>query len=93
MSIETATPPTSTEQSDAPDDTLFRDVLDMARAAKTGNTSGWLAARYRGASVEDLAYLASAMLGVLVENDAIRRGIHPADAWQDVAGRGLADFG
>lgn len=77
----------------SPDAELFRTVLDMAQAAKTGNTSGWLAARYRGAALEDLTYLSTAMLGVLIENEAVRRGVHPADAWRELGQRGLDDFG
>ncbi|WP_226436379.1 hypothetical protein [Rhodococcus yananensis] len=87
---------TAFDRDPAPDPSgaeLFRTVLDMAQAAKAGNSSGWLAARYRGASLDDLAYLSTAMLGVLIENEAVRRGVHPADAWRDLGRRGLDDFG
>lgn len=72
---------------------LFATVLDMAQAAKSGNTAGWFAARLRGAALDDLVYLSTAMLGVLIENDAVRRGVHPADAWQELRRRGLDEFG
>jgi hypothetical protein len=35
----------------------------------------------------------SVLLGVLIENDAVRRGVHPADAWAQLRAGGLADFG
>ena len=76
-----------------PADELFRSVLEMARTAKQQNTSGWLRARYESEHAEDVAYLTSMMLGVLIENDAIRRGIHPADVWAQLRERGLDEFG
>jgi hypothetical protein len=33
------------------------------------------------------------MLGVLIENDAIRRGVHPADVWAQLRDRGIDEFG
>lgn len=76
-----------------PAEELFRSVLEMARTAKQQNTSGWLRARYESERAEDVAYLTSMMLGVLIENDAIRRGIHPADVWAQLRERGLDEFG
>ncbi|MFZ2528845.1 MAG: hypothetical protein WAX14_14535 [Rhodococcus sp. (in: high G+C Gram-positive bacteria)] len=76
-----------------PTDELFRSVLEMARTAKQQNISGWLRTRYESEHAEDIAYLTSMMLGVLIENDAIRRGVHPADVWAQLRERGLDEFG
>lgn len=81
------------QQDDDPTADLFGVVLDMAQAAKAGNVSGWLTAKYMAGNAENLAYLTSRMLGVLIENDAIRRGIHPADAWRGLRERGIDEFG
>jgi len=78
---------------DKPTDELFHAVLEMARNAKRQNTSGWLRARCATERAEDAAYLTSLMLGVLIENDAIRRGVHPADVWAQLRERGLDEFG
>lgn len=72
---------------------LFRTALDMAQAAKTGNVSGWLAARTECGRTEDMTYLLSQMLGVLIENVAIRDGVHPADRWCELRERGIDEFG
>ncbi|MGN5238795.1 MULTISPECIES: hypothetical protein [unclassified Rhodococcus (in: high G+C Gram-positive bacteria)] len=72
---------------------LFQTVLDMAQAAKSGNTSGWLAARYSGLALEDLAYTCTEMLGILIENNAIREGVHPADMWRRLRAAGVDEFG
>jgi hypothetical protein len=72
---------------------LFQAVLDMAQAAKAGNTSGWLAARYSGLPLEDLAYTCTEMLGILIENNAIREGVHPADMWRRLQTDGVDEFG
>ena len=72
---------------------LFQVVLDMAQAAKAGNTSGWLAARYSGLPLEDLAYTCTEMLGILIENNAIREGVHPADLWRRLQTDGVEEFG
>ncbi|MGW0018749.1 hypothetical protein ACWDUD_10525 [Rhodococcus sp. NPDC003382] len=76
-----------------PADELFHAVLEMARNAKQQNASGWLRARYASEHTEDAAYLTSLMLGVLIENDAIRRGVHPADVWAQLRERGIDEFG
>ncbi|MEE2034351.1 hypothetical protein [Rhodococcus chondri] len=81
------------QQAEDPAPGLFGVVLDMAQAAKAGNVSGWLTAKYTAGHAEDLAYLTSKMLGVLIENNAIRRGIHPADAWKGLRERGIDEFG
>ncbi|WP_326601658.1 hypothetical protein [Rhodococcus sp. PD04] len=78
---------------DDPTRELFHTALDMAQAAKAGNVSGWLAARYECGRVEDVAFVLSQMLGVLIENGAISRGVHPADAWRELRERGVDDFG
>ncbi|WP_193528457.1 hypothetical protein [Rhodococcus ruber] len=87
----TGTPRTGTPRTT--DSKLFGSVLDMARAAKRGDVSGWLTAKSSTHRPEDVAYLSSVLLGVLIENDAVRRGIHPADVWRELRERGLDDFG
>lgn len=72
---------------------LFHVALDMAQAAKTGNVSGWLAARSACRRTEDMTFLLSQMLGTLVENGAIREGVHPADVWGELRERGIDEFG
>lgn len=72
---------------------LFTSVLDMARAAKRKDVSSWLQARCSAHCAEDSAYLTSMLLGILIENDAIRSGVHPADAWQRLRQDGLDNFG
>lgn len=72
---------------------LFHTALDMAQAAKAGNVSGWLAARYASGRAEDVTFLLSQMLGVLIENGAISRGVHPADAWRELREQGVDEFG
>ena len=81
------------EPVDGPTRELFHTALDMAQAAKAGNVSGWLAARYESGRLEDVAFLLSQMLGVLIENGAVGRGVHPADAWRQLRERGVDDFG
>ncbi|MEU5840630.1 hypothetical protein [Rhodococcus sp. NPDC047139] len=76
-----------------PTQELFHTALDMAQAAKAGNVSGWLAARYQSGRLEDVAFLLSQMLGVLIENGAVSRGVHPADVWRELRDRGVDDFG
>ncbi|SUE16871.1 Uncharacterised protein [Rhodococcus gordoniae] len=78
---------------DDPTRELFRTALDMAQAAKVGNVSGWLTARYESGRLEDVAFLLSQMLGVLIENGAVSRGVHPADAWRELREGGVDDFG
>lgn len=73
--------------------TLFQSVLDMAEAAKRQDMSRWMAAKCSPRRPEDVAYLSSMMLGVLIENDAIRRGVHPADVWRELRTQGLENFG
>ncbi|MFL1592255.1 hypothetical protein NQ854_05080 [Rhodococcus ruber] len=89
----TGTPRTGTPRTGTTDSKLFGSVLDMARAAKRGDVSGWLTAKSSTHRPEDVAYLSSVLLGVLIENDAVRRGIHPADVWCELRERGLDDFG
>ncbi|MFD6857071.1 hypothetical protein ACFWCF_06970 [Rhodococcus sp. NPDC060090] len=84
---------TAIELEESPSSELFQAVLDMAQAAKAGNTSGWLAARYSGLPLEDLAYTCTEMLGILIENNAIREGVHPADMWRRVRTAGVDEFG
>ena len=87
-------PGITTETSvEAPTTDLFHTALDMAQAAKVGNVSGWLAARYSCSNFEDVAFLMSQMLGVLIENGAIHRGVHPADAWSELREQGVDEFG
>lgn len=78
---------------DDPARELFPVALDLARAAKSGNISGWLSTRYEFGHLEDITFLLSQMVGVLVENDAIRRGVHPADRWAELHARGVDEFG
>ena len=77
----------------APTMELFHAALDMAQAAKAGNVSGWLASRYSCGRFDDVAFLMSQMLGVLIENCAIARGVHPADAWNELREQGVDEFG
>lgn len=84
---------TATELEEPSSSDLFQTVLDMAQAAKAGNTSGWLAARYGGLPLEDLAYTCTEMLGILIENNAIREGVHPADMWRRMRTAGVDEFG
>lgn len=78
---------------EVPSTDLFHTALDMAQAAKVGNVSGWLAARYGCGNLEDVTFLMSQMLGVLIENGAIHRGVHPADAWSELREQGVDEFG
>ena len=75
------------------DTELFQSVLDMAEAAKRQDISRWMAAKCGPRRPEDVAFLSSMMLGVLIENDAIRRGVHPADVWRQLRAQGLENFG
>ena len=85
--------PGSREDRDTGSAELFGSVLDMARAAKRGDVSGWLTVKSGTHRPEDVAFLSSQMLGVQIENDAVRRGVHPADVWSELRRRGLDDFG
>ncbi|SEL24180.1 hypothetical protein [Rhodococcus maanshanensis] len=72
---------------------MFDAVLEMAAAAKRGNVMRWTEAKTTQHQAEGLAFMNSVLLGVLIENDAVRRGVHPADAWAQLRAGGLADFG
>ncbi|NLU82530.1 hypothetical protein [Rhodococcus sp. HNM0569] len=75
------------------EDEFFRCVLDMAEAARHEDSSAWMQARCRTRSADDSAYLSSMLLGLLVENEAVRRGEHPADAWHRLRTEGIDSFG
>ncbi|MFZ2174774.1 MAG: hypothetical protein WAW17_12215, partial [Rhodococcus sp. (in: high G+C Gram-positive bacteria)] len=70
------------------EDQLFKSVLDMAEAAKRRDSSHWMQLRCGTRRADDSAYLTSMLLGLLIENDAIRRGIHPTDAWRQLQQQG-----
>ncbi|QNG21151.1 hypothetical protein G4H71_05585 [Rhodococcus triatomae] len=63
---------------------LFRCVLDMAEAARREDSTRWIQARCRTHRADDSAYLTSMLLGLMIESDALRQGVHPADAWQRI---------
>lgn len=68
---------------------LFRCVLDMAEAARQQDSTRWIAARCRAHRSDDSAYLTSMLLGLMIESDAQRRGIHPTDAWRRIREEGI----
>ncbi|MFE3292179.1 hypothetical protein [Rhodococcus sp. NPDC059234] len=72
---------------------LFETVLEMAASAKRGNVARWAEAKSARHDPDALAFLNSMLLGVLVENDAVRRGVHPTDVWGRLRAAGLDEFG
>ncbi len=72
---------------------LFETALTMAAAAKRGNVTAWAEAKCARHDPDALAFLNSVLLGVLIENDAVRRGVHPADVWAQLRAGGLDEFG
>jgi hypothetical protein len=72
---------------------LFDTALTMAAAAKRGNVTAWAEAKSARHDPDALAFLNSVLLGVLIENDAVRRGVHPADVWAQLRRGGLDEFG
>ncbi|TXG92963.1 hypothetical protein DW322_21170 [Rhodococcus rhodnii] len=74
-------------------DELFVHALTMAEAARRGDGTAWMQARAATRRCDDLAYLTSMLLGQLVENDAVRRGVHPADEWTRLRRAGIENFG
>lgn len=74
-------------------DALFEAALAMAAAAKRGNVTAWTQAKRGRHDPDALAFLNSVLLGVLIENDAVRRGVHPTDVWAQLRAGGLDEFG
>ena len=65
----------------------------MPAAAKRGNVTSWTQAKSARHDPDALAFLNSVLLGVLIENDAVRRGVHPTDVWERLRAGGLDEFG
>ncbi|MFD4291633.1 hypothetical protein ACFWPA_19530 [Rhodococcus sp. NPDC058505] len=72
---------------------LFETALEMASAAKRGNVARWAEVKSARHDPDALAFLNSVLLGVLIENDAVRRGVHPTDVWAQLRAGGLDEFG
>ncbi|NLG55514.1 MAG: hypothetical protein GX542_07670 [Rhodococcus sp.] len=84
------TPAPETQESiDQEERELFRCVLDMVEAARHQDSTRWIQARCRAHRSEDSAYLTSMLLGLMIESDALRRGIHPVDAWKQIRDGGI----
>ncbi|MGW0041659.1 hypothetical protein [Rhodococcus sp. NPDC003348] len=83
----------TTERPSTDTQALFETALEMASAAKRGNVTRWAEAKSARHDPDALAFLNSVLLGVLIENDAVRRGVHPTDVWARLRAGGLDEFG